>query len=103
MSTHAALSWTDPEHFRIRWPIQEGQDATEEVSVALEADGWKVYYQNKPVLQSIIGYSSIRFANDVPGKREFLGTLKVGKRVYTDHDYLFTDLTLGDCHLSEQA
>jgi hypothetical protein len=54
MSTHAALSWTDPEYFRIRWPIQEGQDATEEVSVALEADGWKVYYQNKPVRQPIV-------------------------------------------------
>jgi hypothetical protein len=62
------------------------------VTVALEPDGWVVYYDDKPMTQPIVEYRSIRFATMGPGGREFLDTLEAGKPVYTDRDYRFTSV-----------
>ena len=86
----SVLAWTGMESFHIIWPTALGQLAGAELKANLEADGWAIYFNDQPIPQPIVEARTIRFANGGLDYYEALGTLAVGKPVYTDRDYIYT-------------
>ena len=85
-------TWARAERFHIRWPLSADPQPSVEMMVELEANGWEIYYNDKPIVQPIVEAGTIQFATMGPASEDFLDTLEAGKLVYTDRDYVFTSV-----------
>jgi hypothetical protein len=100
LPTLPTIRWTDKDSFQVVLPAGYGLPLTTTVTatVTLGPQGWLIYGDGKPIAQPVVDYRAITFANDMPrykdmpGHRELLDKLQVGKPVYSDQPYRFTQV-----------